>query len=196
VLIRGRGLVVLGLLGCTEPAVPEPADPVDVVEPRVEPVAPERELATARCATTSAIWRGEDVTEPGSNYPITYGFHTLAFRFDTGPHAGQTIDFDPKGELYFSDWQLDIFSPDCRRVLLLQDRFGPYHVVALDELPDYLLGLAEPEAILTGCTGCSSAGVHSDSRWIDADILEYETAACGTSERQRVDLRTKSKCRE
>lgn len=166
-----------------------------LVEP-VEPSPIEPELATARCASTTAIWRGHDEREPDSNYPITYGFHSLAFRFDAGPHAGTTIDFDPKGELYFSDWQLDVFSPDCRRVLLLQDRFGPYHVVALDQLPDYLLGRAEPEAVLTGCSGCSSAAVHENSRWIDADTLEYETAACGTSEVQRVDLPGKTKCRE
>jgi hypothetical protein len=211
-MIRARGWLALGVLGCTTPPVPEqlevePAvvEPV-VVESRavtvVEPLGPEevlRQLASSRCGEVAAIWRGHDVRDPDGEFPITsveFGFETLAFRFDAGPHAGTTIDFDPSGTLFFSDWQLEVFSPDCRRVVLLQDRFGPYHVVAVDRLPDYLLGRAEPEAILTGCEGCSAAAVHADARWIDADTLEFETGACGTTETQRVDLPSKSKCPE
>jgi hypothetical protein len=166
-----------------------------MVEPS-EAEAMERQLATARCADTTALFRGHDARKLGEHYPVTYDVESLAFRFDAGPHAGTTIEFEPRGVLYFSDWQLDIFSPDCRRVLLLQDRFGPYHVVAIDRLPDYLLGRAEPEVVLTGCRGCSSAAVHAKARWIDADTLEYETGACGTTEHHRVDLPAKPKCRE
>jgi hypothetical protein len=185
------------VLGCTPEAVPAHVEPVVVDEPVVaEPESAPRRLATADCAGTTAIWSGHDPNETEGDYPITYGFETLAFRFDTGPHAGSTLEFVPAGALYFSDWRLDIFSPDCRRVLLLQDRFGPYHVVALDRLHDYLLGRAEPEAVLTGCTGCTSAAVHAEGQWVDADTLAWETGACGTTEFHRVDLPAKPKCRE
>jgi hypothetical protein len=176
----------------TQPIVPEPEPP----EPE-PPEAPARELARARCADTTAIWSGIDPNEaPDDHYPIEYGFHSLAFHFDAGPHAGETIAFEPRGSLFFSDWRREIFSPDCRRVALLQDRFGPYHVVEIDRLPEYLRGQAEPEAVLTWCSGCTSAAVHADARWVDADTLVYEAGACGTSETVRVDLPAKSKCRE
>lgn len=174
-----RVLLALGLLGCT----PE-AEPPLVRDPMPE-APPVQELARASCAGVSAIWRGVD---PGGEYPIEYGFESLAFHFVEGPHAGETIDFEPSGTLFFSDWRRELFSPDCRRVLLLQDRFGPYHVVGREQLPDYLLGRAAPEAILRSCTGCSSAAVHADAVWIDADTIEYEASACGTVDTLRVDL--------
>lgn len=186
--------VVLGLvvsLACVEeaarPASP-PSTPTVVRERHVDEVP--RELARARCGDLTAIWTGVDPNaDATTEFPLEYGFHSLAFHFEAGPHAGQTIAFEPRGALFHADWRRDIISPDCRRVVLLHDRFGPLEVVRVDDLPAYLRGDAPAEAVLRWCEGCSSAAVHGDARWLDADTLEYVAGACGTSETLRVDLR-------
>ena len=84
----------------------------------------------------------------------------------------KAVRYQPKGSLYFSDWRFDIVSPDETYVLLLQDRYGPYHVVRVDELANYLNGAAPLfEFGYTNPEG--SAWVHEGARWADPQTVVY-----------------------
>ncbi len=98
--------------------------------------------------------------------------------------------FRPRGELFFSDWRFDIFSPEGRRVLLLQDRFGPYHVVSVDKLRAYLERKIDPDQVLTGAAPAASspAGVHDDGRWTLSDTIEFKFTCCGETSIKQVKL--------
>ncbi len=190
-----------------EHAQPPPADqpaelaPAAAEAPPPDPVGEDDpstwvELAHASCSSTTAIWLGvrEPVMDNGIAPPIEYGFRELVFRLGDGTEK----TFEPLGVLFFSDWQRSIFSPDCAHVVLLQDRFGPFHVVSLERLRDYLDGRAAPDHVVEGCSSCSSAAVHADARWLDADTLTYTVGACGTESSERFELGERSKpgCRE
>jgi hypothetical protein len=119
-----------------------------------------------------------------SDSPLEYSVTRLWFTFR---NDRQRYVFRPKGELFFSDWRFDIFSPGGRHVLLLQDRFGPYHVVSVDKLRKYLRGRAEPDHVLDGNAsgGSTTAGVHHEGRWTSSDTVEFKVTCCGqTSVRQ------------
>src|ERR1700732_2364208 len=68
--------------------------------------------------------------------PLEYGVEALWFTFEG---KQRFYVFKPKGELFFTDWSFDVFSPDGAHVLLPQSHYGPYHVVASDRLKDYLV---------------------------------------------------------
>jgi hypothetical protein len=97
-----------------------------------------------------------------------FGVTGLRFVFDDG----REMPFVPQGTLYFSDWRFDIASPDGTHVLLLQDRYGPYHVVRVDGLaayldggkPDWSFGYQDPEG---------SAWIHEGARWESAGGVHY-----------------------
>lgn len=104
--------------------------------------------------------------------PLVFGTTRLFFTFKDSKTA---LVFEPKGELYFSDWTFDIFSPDGKWVLLLQDRFGPYHVVATARLADYLQGKAPPDKVVTvPRPEGQQALVHSKGRWVSPTEIEYQ----------------------
>jgi hypothetical protein len=137
-----------------------------------------RELHRVSAGDVTAHFGG--VREKGDrDMPLEYSVTRLWFTFrgDRKRYA-----FRPKGELFFSDWRFDIFSPDGRRVLLLQDRFGPYHVVSVDKLRKYLRDEAEPEHILDGSSpgnSTTTAGVHHEGRWTSSDTVEFKFTCCG-----------------
>jgi hypothetical protein len=110
--------------------------------------------------------------------PLEYSVTRLWFTFR---NDRRRYVFRPRGELFFSDWRFDVFSPDGSRVLLLQGRFGPYHVVSVDKLRKYLRGVAEPDHVLTGNAPGSSttAGVHDEGRWASNDTVEFKFTCCG-----------------
>lgn len=104
--------------------------------------------------------------------PLVFGTTRLYFTFKDSKTA---LEFKPAGELYFSDWTFDVFSPDGKWVLLLQDRFGPYHVVATSRLADYLQGKAQPDKVVTVPRPAGQqALVHSQGRWISPTEIEYQ----------------------
>lgn len=181
ILVSSLAAVLLGCMARPDTAQERPGP---VAEDEESP-ADWAELAQERCAGVVAVWRG--TREPpvgGVAPPLEYGFRQLVFRFADD----RLSTFTPTGTLYFSDWQRDIFAPDCAHVVLLQDRFGPYHVVALDHLREYLAGMRGPDHVVEGCSECSSAAVHADARWLDAGTLDYELAACGSTWRARFAL--------
>lgn len=117
--------------------------------------------------------------------PLRFGTTRLFFTFKGDKTA---LAFEPEGELHFSDWRFDIFSPDGKWVLLLQDRFGPYHVVSIDRLKDYLQGSSPPDKVVTVPRPAGqSALVHSDAHWVSPTEIEY-TVGGETSEVQRATV--------
>ncbi len=83
--------------------------------------------------------------------------------------------FRPLGELYFSDWSFEVFSPDGKWALLLQDRFGPYHVVSTQNLRDYLEGTVPPDKVEQAFVPSGLAAlVHSNGRWVSDTEFEYQ----------------------
>lgn len=159
--------------GCT-PSNPRPSEAAE------EPLRPgPDELLIERRSADGAVvaeWWGEppEPLEPhvSPSYPPAYGVRALYFRFAGGPLRYR---FTPRGTLYFSDWHDDIFSPNGAWVVLLQDRFGPYHVIARHRLRAYLEGEAEADAVV----GWEARGeamfvpVHGPIRWPGADVFEY-----------------------
>lgn len=138
-------------------------------------VSPEIHTVTSRGIT--AHFGGE---RPPSDIPLEFGVSVLWFTF---PGDRAVYVFKPEGELFFSDWRFDIFSPDGAHVLLLQDRFGPYHVVATDRLKDYLTGRAKPDHVVTKpTTPDEPALVHSEGHWVSAKEIRFSVTCCGTSE--------------
>jgi len=97
-----------------------------------------------------------------------FGVRGLRFVFEDG----NSINFTPRGQLFFTDWRFDILSPDGQHLLLLQDRYGPYHVVRTDGLAAYLgggdpgwsFGYENPEG---------SAWVHEAAQWSSATEILY-----------------------
>lgn len=137
------------------------------------PPVPAPAIKTVTSGAVTAHFGGEKPHEG----PLRFGIRGLWFTF-----AGddRIYRFKPEGELFFSDWRFGIFSPDGKRVLLLQDRFGPYHVVRTARLKDYLGGHAQPDEIVgrkrkTGET----AAVHEDGAWLSNTEIRYFTVCCG-----------------
>ncbi|MEZ4449329.1 MAG: hypothetical protein R3B09_07615 [Nannocystaceae bacterium] len=161
--------------GCTSSASrPEAGSKAAEEPPRPGPDELLLERRSADGAVT-AEWWGEppEPLEPwrSPSYPPEYGVNALYFRFAGDPRRYR---FTPAGTLYFSDWHPQIFSPRGDFVVLLQDRFGPYHVVARHRLRGYLEGELVPDAVIAWERGGegSFVPVHGEIRWPDADTVE------------------------
>ena len=112
--------------------------------------------------------------------PLEYAVEALWFTFEG---EQRLYVFKPKGELFFTDWSFDLFSPDGAHVLLPQSHYGPYHVVASNRLKNYLIARAKPDYIVTKRGGRSDpAMVHSGGHWISAREIQFTVACCGSSE--------------
>jgi hypothetical protein len=135
-------------------------------------VKAEDTLHAVQCQAVVAEWLGA----PGS------GATGLRFRID-----GKVTEFQPAGGLEPADWSFDIFSPDCTRVALAQDHYGPYHVVKLEGLPAYLAG-GSPEAMVEKKSESGESMVHGDLRWLSGDRLEFTAGCCGGVEAFQVSV--------
>jgi hypothetical protein len=167
-----KAALILGFLVAAEPVVAQSQLPP--------------ELHQVGSGAVTAHFGGE---KPDGDMLLRYGVTHLWFTF-----AGdaKTYAFHPKGELHFSDWQLDVFSPQGRYVLLLQDRHGPYHIVATARLKTYLTG-GSPDFVVSGVRpgspGAATAGVHHDARWTSAQSIEFSFSCCGTEDIVTFDVR-------
>ncbi len=132
-------------------------------------------LKIVSAGPVAAYFYGEDVAP----MPREFGVKKLTFRFADEPRE---LTFVPEGDLFFSDWRFDIFSPDMRHVLLLQSRFGPYHVVRSDRLKAYLKGTRPPDHIIEAT---EIGAIHSEAKFIDNRTVEYRRTCCGRSELRR-----------
>lgn len=148
----------LALLACCACATVPTVVPVELATPG------EGALKSVSCGAVTAHWLGKPVEEG----PLLYGAESLSFSLP----GGALVPFKPTGSLNFSDWSSEVFAPGCRWVLLLQDRFGPYHLVKLERLAAYLGG-ASADAVLETKTASGEAQVHSDQAWAGPDTFEY-----------------------
>lgn len=133
----------------------------------------------------------DDRTETsGGSEPTDAGAKRLAVTALWFTFAGDAEHylFEPTGTLTFSDWTFDVFSPDGRYVLLLQDRFGPYHVVRTDHLKAYLTRRQGPDHVIMGRGPGDIAAVHDNAKWVSSQTIEYQLTCCGTVETARFEL--------
>jgi len=134
--------------------------------------------STTKDSTISAIWIGVDpnVDSGLTGMPLTFGVHKLVFEFSNDK---KRIEFKPKGDLFFSDWSFEIFSPDYRYVVLLQDHFGPYHIIPIDGLRDYLEGENPQFEVADGQIPRGAAAIHGEITWHSDDEIEFSASCCG-----------------
>ena len=165
------------LLGCCLSFACKKEAPAVVAAP---PLAPQEvTLAGAyhavSCGPVTAVWSGnadalKDLPQPA---PRAYGVESLSFKFADGTSKG----FAPEGQVFFSDWRFDIFSPDCSAVALQVDHYGPYHLVKTAELRGYLEGRVKPVA--AQALNEKDSMVHSDGRWSSTKVFEFTASCCG-----------------
>lgn len=172
-------VVLLSLVACKKSESPVEPKPAAVEVKAAPPKATPTEVSLAgayhavKCGDVTAVWSGsadelKDLAVDGKPAPKTYGVTGLTFRFADGKeHA-----FTPSGGLNFDDWSFDIFSPDCSRVSLLQDRFGPFTVIATKDLSTFANALP---VLVEGTT----ASVHGQWRWTGPDAFEFVASCCG-----------------
>lgn len=173
-----EGLQELPLMGIGR----SPADVVACgLSPNCDRARWPHEIHTATAHEVTAHFGGQ---EPSNNLPLRLGVEALWFTFENDPENYGFPSSGQDGELYFSDWTLDIFSPDGAYVLLLQDHYGPYHVVATDKLKEYLTGRAKADYVVTNESRKPDepAQVYHDGHWISPTEIQYTVSCCGSSE--------------
>ncbi len=164
------------VLACATTGSPEPdaseAPPTPVEEPaQAEEPAPEEArivLQEVPVGPVTAIFQGEAVP-PGIR--PAFGIRDIVFRLADGSE----VPFVPAGTVEHSDWTFELGSPDGAHVLLVQDHYGPYHVVAVDQLGSYLAGTREPDHVLHQAQPVDAgAWIHENGRWTSASEVAYE----------------------
>jgi len=151
------------------------AVPVAAAPPSAELPA---DIKTVRAGDVTAHFGGE--RRPDA--PPRFGVQVLWFSFRGD---GAVYRFKPGRRVSFWEWNLDIFSPDGKRVLLLQNRTGPYHVVRASRLRAYLRGRAKPDEIVGQIPKPSEmAAIHAPAfydkaRWLSATRFRYVVSCCG-----------------
>jgi len=136
-------------------------------------------LHAVACGEVVAEWHG---AAPEAGVPPEFGTEELRFRFADG----RLLRFRPAGSLFFSDWSFDIFSPDCSTVALLQDHYGPYHLVPVSKLAEYLEGAHVSVAV--NASG-EEASVLTSGRWLSPTMFEFFAMCCGGAQVFRADSR-------
>ncbi len=124
-------------------------------------------LATRPFQGGEALFFGERLPK-GLN--AWFGVREVQFRLGKAtPRA-----FVPKGRVEDTDWRFEIVSPDGGWVVLPQDHYGPYHVVATQRLGAYLSG-GKADHVLHQKPTAENAGawVHADARW-DGQAVTYK----------------------
>ena len=140
-------------------------------KPSVAEAAPPVE--NSRALLASRPFQGGEVLFLGERLPKGlspwFGVREVQFRLGKEPPRA----FVPKGRVEDTDWRFEIVSPDGRWVVLPQDHYGPYHVVATSRLGTYLSG-GKADHVLHQSSKAENAGawVHADARW-DGQAVAY-----------------------
>jgi hypothetical protein len=185
---------VLALGACRKeaPAAPTPVSPPAPATKGPSPTEVTRSGAyhAVQCGDVTAVFQGsaedlKDLAVEGRPVPKTYGVKSLTFVFADG----REVPFTPRGELAFSDWSFEVFSPDCSRAVLLQDRFGPYTVFTVKDLPTF----ANPKVVKAPG---EPAAVHGPWRWTSPSSFEFVASCCGGARVHAGDLEAGTPMRE
>jgi hypothetical protein len=167
-------VLLLVILSCSKQPPPPAALPgLHPVE-----VALEGAYHAVRCGPVTAVFSGSAEALKGLPPPVpeAYGVESLAFRFADGSQKG----FAPPGQLFFSDWQFDVFAPDCSAIALKVDHYGPIHLVRTDALLGYLQGKSPP--LVLEVPKQPAAPVYGALRWVSASQLELVAEGGGGAE--------------
>ena len=169
-------LCVTGLLGCKK-------EPAPVVKVSPLEVSIDGTFHAVKCGGVTARWSGTVENAP-DGAPKSFGTESLAFWFSDGVTEG----FKPVGQLFFTDWTFDIFSPDCAYAVLQVDHFGPLHVVATSQLRQYLRGELKP-TVIEAPRGADAA-VYSQLRWTSPTQFEFVASCCGGAQAFQADVKS------
>ncbi|MCC6334873.1 MAG: hypothetical protein IT380_12915 [Myxococcales bacterium] len=169
-----RRLLAVALLALTGCKKEQPAPAAPALAPAE--VTLEGAYHAVACGAVTAVFSGnadalKDLTLDGLP-PKSFGVEALSFRFADGSQKG----FAPSGQLFFSDWRFDVFSPDCQWTALLVDHYGPYHLVKTADLQRYLAGQVRP--VVVNARG-PEASVLSDGAWRPDGAFEFFASCCG-----------------
>lgn len=162
-------MVFIFLFACATTQTPEVASGENAVASPAptEVAAPEKlsVLATRDFGGVKAVFLGEQLPE---GLDARFGIREI--RFEIG---GKIQVFQPTGTLQDSDWSFEIATAEGDWIVLPQDHYGPYHVIATARLGEYLGGAAaDHEAHQQSQVENAGAWVHADARW-DARALVY-----------------------
>ncbi|MDX2012417.1 MAG: hypothetical protein SFW67_19630 [Myxococcaceae bacterium] len=190
-LMRLVLLAALALCACRKETPPTPSAapaPSPVKGPSPTEVARPGAYHAVQCGDVTAVFQGsaDDLKElavDGKAVPKTYGVRSLSFVFADG----REVPFTPRGELAFSDWSFDVFSPDCARVALLEDRYGPYAVRLTKDLA------AKPREFKAPG---ETASVHGSWRWTGPSSFEFVASCCGGARVYAADTEAGTPLRE
>ncbi len=142
-----------------------------------------REIHVASARGVTAHFGG---LMPTDDVPMQSGVTDLWFTFEGDPesYAFASMTKEPgDSDLSFVNWNLDIFSPDGAYILLLQDRLGPYHIVATDKLKDYLAGKRAANYVVTKKSGYDEQErIYQNGHWISTNEVQFTVSCCGSSE--------------
>jgi hypothetical protein len=114
--------------------------------------------------------------------PLEQGVEELRFRFEGD---ADSYAFKPAGTLVADDWFFHVFSFDGSFVLLPQDHHGPYHVVRVGHLKDYLQGRRDADEVVGGGAG----QVHGSAEWLSDTEFGYTATQGGETVEHRHSTR-------
>jgi hypothetical protein len=132
----------------------------------------------------SVQWFGEKPDPANTRFPVQYYANRMVFNFGSG---GGNYEVRPKGRLFHCCYHFDVFSPDWKYVVLLQDHYGPFHVVSAGALKRYLQGNAGPYRVTPG-KAPKPAHVTHFKRWVSKETFEYVASCCGESRYYQYDI--------
>jgi hypothetical protein len=162
-------VAIVLLFACSRDREPARKTPPAIAPPAQEIEIPARPIEhRLSCGGVTAIWRGERIDGRYDHYA------SMWLEVKGRAPTRVTADDDPELQSF------DIFSPDCKHVLILRSRWGPYHVVATTRVAAYLDGAA-PDHVLAGQRdpdSISGTGVFHDGGWIANDEVGYEWGCC------------------
>ena len=160
------------LLGAQAPAVEQPAPPT------AAPQDVEVYTASTPDGSVTAHFMG---IKFASNLEIPFGVHRLEFTFAGDP---ERYPFHTDGVIAFDDWNTRIISPSGDWVVLLKGEHGPFVVVSVKKLKDYLKGSTRPEATVSAADfrNLPNSGNAYDYRfdqWTSYDGFLFSAVCCG-----------------
>lgn len=164
--------------------LPTPALSTSALHQKTKPLDELYVTSTPDGAVTAHFLGVRPEAEPGEPAaPLSFGVERLEMSF---ARDARRVPFRPSGKLFFSDWSFEVFSPKGTYAALPQDRFGPYHIVAIENLKAYLEGRAAPDDVVAhGTHPQSFAPVHANLRWVSDTEIEFEAQSETTTTLRR-----------